>query len=517
VRMERRAPAFETLCPPSLEGPALLQDRVARRAAARLARVRSRLARAPLARDVPEAGAVLAAVAEALRRLSNDARRRALAGPDVRGFLAEAECWIAIRRLGARRGARRSDPRVAARLFDHVCRTEFLPTLVPAGRLDRGFAGRCARFARRRLRQIVRDLAALVLGLRLAGPPGPPLRLRLEGRAEPEMGRPGSRIDLGTYAGPAGPLALVPAAVRRPRPRAGRDRFPAAVRARLSGGILFARRGEGRETAFPAAGSRLRYPEAGGPDGARRSAGGRPILLRRRVVPGTSIVLAPGVISSRRRLAVGAPIAGLEKRLALALRVVQVAWPEGHREILRRTALVVPVREPGLVSYSLASRPGVSFINVAGKTTLDLADDLLHETAHHLLHDLQETARLLRAGPDTEEIQAFVSPWRGVPRPLHGILHGTYTFLFRAELFSRLLFARGGRRRMVRSHLRRGDAARLRREWRRECGLVARGLADLARAGRAGLLTADGRALVRGMRNWYSRLASNRGGRHAQG
>src|SRR6185436_14224579 len=113
-----------------------------------------------------------------------------------------------------------------------------------------------------------------------------------------------------------------------------------------------------------------------------------------------------------------------------------------EREIRRRTAMVVPVLERRLVSYSLAARPGVSFINVRGKRTVDLADDLLHETAHHLLHEAQELVDLLVRGPETEETQAYDSPWRRARRPLHGILHGSYTFLFRAELFTRILRAR---------------------------------------------------------------------------
>src|SRR5207244_3649823 len=70
------------------------------------------------------------------------------------------------------------------------------------------------------------------------------------------------------------------------------------------------------------------------------------------------------------------------------------AWPGAGREVRVRTRLVLPLDEPGLVSFSMASRPGVSFLNVRGKTILDLADDLLHETAHHRLHAIEERSRL---------------------------------------------------------------------------------------------------------------------------
>jgi HEXXH motif-containing protein len=266
---------------------------------------------------------------------------------------------------------------------------------------------------------------------------------------------------------------------------------------------------------FPAAASPLRFPA--GPvsptgSGLRRGGPalkpGAPRLVRRRLVPGTALLLSPALRSSPRRLAVGAEIEGLDRRLARALRLVRLAWPAAHREILARTGMVVPIRETGLVSYSLAARPGVSFINVTGKSTIALADDLLHETAHHLLHDLQEVTRLLRGGPDTEETQAFDSPWRGTRRPLHGILHGAYTFLFRADLFARLLETRRRLPGVLGPLLGRGGTAFVARELRRELNLCARAQRDLGVAARAGLLTPDGRALVRALEAWRRRIAS---------
>jgi len=186
---------------------------------------------------------------------------------------------------------------------------------------------------------------------------------------------------------------------------------------------------------------------------------------------------------------------------------VRLAWPEAHAEILAHTFVVVPVRERGLVSYSLASRPGVSFINVSGKTLVDLADDLLHETAHHRLHSLQEIEVLLVPGPETAEVQAFDSPWRGTRRPLHGILHGGYTFLYRAELFSRLLRATRSHPRLFAPLLRPRGTAWIGRELRRERRMISEAMRDLERAGREGLLKPAGRRLVRAMGLWAKRLA----------
>jgi HEXXH motif-containing protein len=148
----------------------------------------------------------------------------------------------------------------------------------------------------------------------------------------------------------------------------------------------------------------------------------------------------------------------------------------------------------------------VSFLNVHGKNTLTLADDLLHETAHHLLHGIQEAVDLLRRGPETEEVQAFDSPWRGSRRPLHGILHGTYTFLFRAELFTRLAAAHARLPRALGPLLGPGGLSFVRRERRRELSMIRSALVDLERAAEAGLLTPAGRTLLRAMSAWRARL-----------
>ena len=471
-----------------------LEARVARRTAGRLARV---------ARALPQARPALLALSSTLASLPPEARRRHLRGPDLRGFLGEAEIWIAALRLAAAPG-RHAEAARARRLFDLVSRTEHLVTLVPGGRLERGFAAGVARFARARLRHALYDLGAFVLGLRLAFPSPRALVIDLECREEPEQGRPRDRVDLGAVLAPAGPLAL-----------AG-DRLAAGtcLRARLAGRTLVLRpratpRGVGPPrpgwtTVIPAAGSRLRHRAAAGRgeggSAASARAGAGPVLVQRSTIPGTPILLAPALVSRPRNLWVGRDVPELGERLARALRLVRLAWPAGHDEILRRTFMVVPVREEGLVSYSLAARPGISFINVFGKTLVDLADDLLHETAHHRLHDIQETAGLLAPGPAAHEVQAFDSPWRGTRRPLHGILHGAYTFLYRAELLRRLLRLARARPRRLPLRLGRRGPRWLRRELDHERAMLARALRQLDGAAREGLLTPAGRALLRAMR-----------------
>jgi HEXXH motif-containing protein len=481
-----------------------LSSRLASRSQSRLRRVGRDLATSPHARPLPRAAPLLDALASTLASLSPSTRLSVLLGPDIRGFLAEAETWLDVGRLAATiPGTGRRGPREQrlARLFDRVARTEHLTTLVPGGRLDTGFPGRSLAFARRRLEATLDDLSAFVLGLRIAYASPQVLDVSLRFREDAEQGRPAHRIDLGVLSAPAGPLGLAAAA-------GGAGEGP-RVAAALRRGALAVRTAGGDVVVFPAAGSRLTVPglatersgRAGAPHHGHRAAGAR--LIRRETIPGTSILLAPLVESRPRRLRVRRQVPGLARRLARALRIVQIAWPEAHREIILRTRMVVPIHEPGTVSWSLAARPGISFIHVSGKSIVDLADDLLHENSHHRLHDMEEAAVLLKPGADTGEVQAFDSPWRGARRPLRGILHGAYTFLFRAGLFRRILRVTRHHPRLLAADLGRSGPVFVRRELRREIGMIGRALRDLRRSSAEGLLTPAGLRLVRQMSSVY--------------
>ncbi len=477
---------------------------IARRTAARLGRLHGVFAAPAIRRAVPEGTAVLAAIRHAAGACSPAEREHLLHGPDLRGFLAEGELWVDVLRQAERLTADPSDLRARSRLFERLAGTEHLTTLLPHGRIDRGCAARARRFARRRLRCITADLAACLAGLRLARPSASPLDLRLEFREEAELGRPRDRIDFGTLHTAAGPLSLArPARAKGARGAAGH------VRIRIENRVLIVRPGRGSAVILPAAASRLRFPAGAAGDRPDTVPEGRMRLVRRATIPGTPIILSPALRSSPGRLSVGREAAGIGDHLGRALRVLGILWPEMRAEVERRTALVVPIREPGLVSYSLAARPGVSFINVFGKRVIELADDLLHEMAHHLLHDFQEIATLLIPGPETAEVQAFDSPWRGTRRPLHGVLHGCYTFLFRAELLIRLREVRGAPCRLLASLLGRAAPAFARREARREMAMLREGLRQLETAERAGLFTDAGRRLVHAMRVWYAHLAAS--------
>jgi len=497
-------PSLARLGGPASGASSRLIAGIATRSAERMARLQRDFAAPSVRAAVPEGTAVLAATRDAVRALPPAQRERVLHGPDLRGFIAAGELWVDVLRQAERLAADPTDRRARIRLFERIAATEHLITLLPRGHLDRGCAERAGRFARGRLRRVTADLAACLAGLRLLRPGGSPLELRLEFHAEPELGRPGDRLDLGMLHTAAGPLSLA-----RTARRTGGSGAGPAVRIRIEGRSLLVHAPRSPAVVLPAAASRLRFP-AGAlvprTDAARSDA---MRLVRRPSIPGTPIILAPTLHSSPGRLSVGTGVRGLGDRLGRALRALGIVWPEMRAEVVRRTAMVVPISETGLVSYSLAARPGVSFINVTGKRIVELADDLLHESAHHLLHDIQEIAALLVPGEETEDVQAFDSPWRGTRRPLHGILHGCYTFLFRAELLIRLRDSRGAPSRMVACLLGRGYAPFARREARRELAMLREGLRQLDTAARAGLLTAAGRRLVHAMRVWYAGLVAS--------
>jgi HEXXH motif-containing protein len=219
--------------------------------------------------------------------------------------------------------------------------------------------------------------------------------------------------------------------------------------------------------------------------------GGR--IFLRDTIPGSSILLGGALASGR------AADRSAARRLGRAVAIVDAAWPEAGAEIRERTRLVIPRDEPSLVSYSLPSRPGVSFINLRRKRLIDLADDLLHETAHHRLHAI-EAARALVLAPrrpaDGAELR-YWSPWRRAQRPVRGILHAWYTFAFRAELFSRIVRkSRSGMKTLGPLPLREALVRELAHEARKERRWVAAALGNLRDAAGRGRLTAAGRRLI---------------------
>jgi len=364
----------------------------------------------------------LAALRAASARLRGAQRTEFLFGPDLRSWLSAAEEAIALSH----------PPASDLDLFDRIARGAHLSEAVPRGRIDRMFRRRVAMLARRLLSRVFAGIPGLVAFLT----------------------PPAARF---------GPFPL--------------DLGPDGEEARLRSEV---------HLRFPIP-STLRHAEGAGLElvkgGIRVVGTGRPADLKlRETIEGSGIVLTRRVLSSRRGLRPGPAVPGLSHRLGRALDLLRQIWPEAHRETLAHTRVVTPIVAPGTVSFSLPDRPGVSYINVWRKSLVDLADDLLHETAHHRLHGLEELARLDR---DDGEAR-YHSPWRRSPRPLRGILHAAYTFTYRAELLSRMSRTGGPAPRAWTS-----------KELDFEREALRTSLRDLADAERKGLLTPAGAKLRR--------------------
>ena len=422
-----------------------LVSRVVKRNMRRARRVTRALR--PFARTA-ERRAALLALGGTLDGLRGDARDDLLFGPGMRAWLAEAEMATAL----VRPAGKTTD----LKLFDLVSRGPYLARLLPGGRLDRGFCGRAAALGRRMLERAFRQLPLLLAGLTPPDRSFGPFTIDVTEDGEEARRRGEIHIDHpvpGTIrVGPRARLFLIPDGVRV----LDRD-----------GGARFRARG---------------------------------------LIDGSPIVLSRRVVSGRRVLRPGSQVRGLARRLSSALGLLRAAWKEAHAEVLAHTRVVVPLMERGTVSYSLPDRPGTSYINMWGKSVVDLADDLLHETAHHRLHGLEETEGPLDL--DDGEPRYF-SPWRRSIRPLHGILHAAYTFAWRAELLRRLLaFEKDGRGRTLAARPSRANW--LRRELRFEIGALRHALRDLRDAESRGLLTPSGRRLLRALRWRVVRLARGR-------
>ncbi len=385
----------------------------------RNARRLSRVARGLEPRTAAEREA-LRALAAARRDLAGRRRVLFLFGPDLRAWLDACEEALAL-----------SHPPASDRaLLERLARGPWLGEVMPAGRMDRMSRIRARALGRRLLADAMRRLPALLCYTAPRGTHFGPFQLPYaacgeEGRAAGEIHMPYPVPMTLTLAGPA--------------------------RIALHSGI----------------------PEVGGV--AHR-------WSVRPLIEGSLIALTRRAVATRKGLRPGPRVAGLERRLGRALDLVRRAWPDAWREILIHTCVVIPVKEPGTVSYSLPSRPRVSYINVDGKSLVDLADDLLHETAHHRLHALEELGPLVKDDGEPR----YVSAWRGTLRPLRGILHGAYTFTWRAELFAKMLALDG-----------RLPRAWIARQLAKEIEALSRTMADLAHARRLGLLTPQGIAICR--------------------
>jgi len=238
-----------------------------------------------------------------------------------------------------------------------------------------------------------------------------------------------------------------------------------------------------------------------------------PFVLRpRSAMWPVGLTLGPTLVYSRRDRAPVRVVLSerrLARRIDRALRVIEAAWPAGASNLACLTARIVPLRAPGVVSYSYRHRPGVSFLNLFERNRLDLVDDLIHENSHHHMNLLLRKY-VMRRGDQNQEI--FYSPWRRSLRPLHGILHATFTFTMGARLFERLASfgARGqgrGATGMKGRRLTEAEVLRARYRCLEEVESVTYSIEDLLGIARGrGWLTQAGVALVQALQRELARV-----------
>ncbi len=192
------------------------------------------------------------------------------------------------------------------------------------------------------------------------------------------------------------------------------------------------------------------------------------------------------------RVEVGTRDPRFDTRVARALELLDLVWPDAAEEVRALAWRVVPVTDRAIVSYSSLRRPGILYVHVRSAPLLRLAEDLLHETVHVRVHTI-ETLRplVVPRGPDGEEPRDW-SPWRLEWRPVRGLLHGACTFTAGAEYFERALRAVDERSLSVSPARRLWLARRL----LEECASVTIALRSLRRAAREGVLTPAGREVV---------------------
>ena len=125
-------------------------------------------------------------------------------------------------------------------------------------------------------------------------------------------------------------------------------------------------------------------------------------------------------------------------RIEVALKLIKKFSPSSWERFTAFTEVIVPIREPELVSYSHQDLPGYSMINLYHRDFVDLLDDLLHENGHHHLNYYLNLGKLIDEPVDN----IYYSPWRRTLRPLRGVYHAYFTFFWAFKLFADLANAK---------------------------------------------------------------------------
>lgn len=125
-------------------------------------------------------------------------------------------------------------------------------------------------------------------------------------------------------------------------------------------------------------------------------------------------------------------------RIEVALKLIKKFSPSSWERFGAFTDVIIPIKQPELVSYSHQDLPGYSMINLYHRDFVDLMDDLLHENGHHHLNYYLNLGKLIDEPVDN----IYYSPWRRTLRPLRGVYHAYFTFFWAFKLFADLAKAK---------------------------------------------------------------------------
>ncbi len=153
----------------------------------------------------------------------------------------------------------------------------------------------------------------------------------------------------------------------------------------------------------------------------------------RRVTAGRLNVLVDDLDPFRMPTPDGGPTGRLPpSQLAEFSDALRAAWPvlspASAAEIAAIVRVIVPYRPPESGDFSISVSSPQVFGTVAMSRPPDkyaCAETLVHETQHLKLCALLDLVELAR--PD--DGQRYYAPWRPDPRPISGLLQGTYAFL----------------------------------------------------------------------------------------
>ncbi|MEU4208954.1 HEXXH motif-containing putative peptide modification protein [Streptomyces sp. NPDC026206] len=132
------------------------------------------------------------------------------------------------------------------------------------------------------------------------------------------------------------------------------------------------------------------------------------------------------------------------QRWRAALALLRAADRARAAEVTALLRCVVPLARPAphgpagpKVSATFRAAPGAVFATLPDSAA-DFADVLVHETQHSKLSVLHDLVPLHEAGPG----EVYRVAWRPDPRPLAGVLQGTYAHLALADFWARAALRR---------------------------------------------------------------------------